>query len=186
MFVYNFDMIILTGASASGKTVTALGLAQKYGVKKAITTSTREKRINEIDGVDYFFLSKEDFLNKAKQNLFVETTLYNGNYYGCGLDQVGDNKVIVLDLNGLHSFQQLNNKRVVSFFLSADEDTRKERMLSRGDKLEKISERLKNDKNYFSLKNIGHTDFVIDTTNKTIDEVIDLVYKLYVEKLKEN
>ena len=81
-------MIILTGASASGKTETALGLARKYGLVKAITTTTREIRINEHDGVDYFFLTKEEFLSRAQKGFFVETTLYNDNYYGCGKDQV--------------------------------------------------------------------------------------------------
>lgn len=176
-------MIILTGASASGKTETALGLARKYGLVKAITTTTREIRINEHDGVDYFFLSKEEFLSRAQKGFFVETTLYNDNYYGCGKDQVSDNKVIVLDPNGLHNFLKLNDKRIVSFLLICDESIREERMNKRGDKKEKISQRLNNDKIDFNEKNIGHTDYVIDTSNKSIDEVIDLVFSLYKERL---
>ena len=75
-------MIVLTGASASGKTVTALDLQKRYGLVKAITTTTREKRVGETDGVEYFFVSKDEFQKRLKENKFVEYSLYNGNYYG--------------------------------------------------------------------------------------------------------
>ena len=178
-------MIVLTGASASGKTVTALDLQKRHGLVKAITTTTREKRIGETDGVEYFFISKDEFQRRLKENKFVEHSLYNGNFYGCGIDQVSDNKIVVLDPNGLHAFLKLNNKNIVSFLLLADEKTRKERMKSRGDKETNIKQRIENDVNDFSLEKIGKVDFVINTENYTIEEVSDLIYKLYTEKLKK-
>ena len=129
-------MIILCGASASGKTVTALELQRKYGLSKAITTTTRAKRVGETDGVEYFFISKEEFKKRLDEKRFVESSLYNDNYYGCGIDQVADDKVVVLDPNGLHSFKKLKNKNIVTFLLIADEETRREPMISRGDKEE--------------------------------------------------
>ena len=178
-------MIVLTGASASGKTVTALDLQKRHGLVKAITTTTREKRVGETDGVEYFFISKDEFQKRLKENKFVEHSLYNGNFYGCGIDQVSDNKIVVLDPNGLHAFLKLNNKNIVSFLLLADEKTRKERMKSRGDKEANIKQRIENDVNDFSLEKIGKVDFVINTENYTIEEVSDLIYKLYTEKLKK-
>lgn len=183
---YNSCMIILIGASASGKTATALELAKKYKLFKAVTTTTREKRINENDGIDYYFVSKEEFLNKKNNNLFVETTIYNNNYYGCGIDQIKDDKVIVLDPNGYHSFLKLKNKNIVSFLILCDENKRKERMISRGDKEEKIKERLLNDINDFDINKIGKTDFVIDTSFISIEEAADKIYKLYIEKINKN
>ena len=176
-------MIILTGASASGKTETALGLQRKYGLKKAVTSTTRAMRVGEVNGKDYFFYTKEEFLKLKEKNHFVETTLYNSNYYGCGIDQVSDDRVIVLDPNGLHSFNALNNKSVVSFLLTCPKEIREERMIKRGDDLEKIKERLKNDEVDFDRKTIGKVNFEIDTQNKSIDEVIDTVYKLYNDYL---
>ena len=176
-------MILLVGASASGKTVTALNLQNKYGLVKAITTTTREKRVGETNGVEYFFVTKKEFEKRLKDNKFVEHSLYNNNYYGCGIDQVSDNKIVVLDPNGLHSFLKLKNKNIVSFHLIADEKTREARMIERGDKKENIEQRLKNDVIDFSLDKIGKVDFVIDTQNKTIDEVSDIIYKLYKEKI---
>ena len=178
-------MIVLTGASASGKTVTALDLQKRHGLVKAITTTTREKRAGETDGVEYFFISKEEFQKRLAENRFVEHSLYNGNYYGCGVDQISDNKIVVLDPNGLHSFLKLKDKNIVSFLLIADESTRKSRMASRGDKEANIKQRIENDVNDFSLEKIGKVDFVINTENYTIEEVSDLIYKLYTEKLKK-
>lgn len=178
-------MIVLTGASASGKTVTALDLQKRHGLVKAITTTTREKRVGETDGVEYFFISKDEFEKRLKENKFVEHSLYNGNFYGCGVDQVSDNKIVVLDPNGLHSFLKLKNKNIVSFLLIADEKTRKSRMESRGDKEANIKQRIENDVEDFSLERIGKVDFVINTENYTIEEVSDLIYKLYIEKLNK-
>lgn len=176
-------MIILVGASASGKTVTALELQKKYGLKKAITTTTREMRVGERDGVEYFFISKEEFKKRLAENRFVESSLYNGNYYGCGIDQVADDKVVVLDPNGLHSFKKLANKNIVTFLLIANEKIRRERMVSRGDKKENIDQRITNDVVDFSLEKIGDVDFIIKTNNKSIEETADLIYQNYKKKI---
>ena len=178
-------MLILVGASASGKTVTALDLQKRYGLVKAITTTTREKRVGETNGVEYFFITKEEFRSKIEKGDFVEHSLYNENYYGCGIDQVGDNKIVVLYPNGLHSFMKLKDKNIVSFLLIADKKTRMERMESRGDKKENIQTRIKNDVNDFSLEKIGKVDFIINTQNKTIEETSEEIYKLYQSKLKK-
>lgn len=176
-------MIILCGASASGKTVTALELQRKYGLKKAITTTTRDKRAGETDGVEYFFIPKEEFQKRLSENKFVESSIYNGNYYGCGIDQVSDDKVVVLDPNGLHSFKKLKNKNIVTFLLIADEKTRRDRMISRGDKEENIQARLTNDVVDFSLDKIGQVDFVIKTSDKSIEEIADIIYDCYKKKI---
>ena len=177
-------MIILCGASASGKTVTALELQRKYGLTKAITTTTREKRIGETNGVEYFFITKEEFKKRIEQNKFVEFSIYNDNYYGCGIDQVADDKVVVLDPNGLHSFKKLKNKNIVTFLLVADEATRRERMTSRGDKVENIAQRIKNDVIDFAEEKIGQVDFVITTNNMSIEQTADKIYECYNKALQ--
>lgn len=177
-------MLILCGASASGKTVTALNLQKRYGLVKAITTTTRPKRDGEVDGVDYFFIDKEEFQKRLEQGRFVESSLYNGNYYGCGKDQVDDNKVIVLDPNGLHAFQALNDPHVITVLLVCDPSTRKDRMITRGDKEEKIVERLQNDKEDFSLDKVKGVHLTIETQNKNIDQVADEIYSFYLSKMR--
>lgn len=176
-------MIVITGPSASGKTVAAKLLEKNYGFKKAITTTSRTPRDGEVDGVDYFFISKEEFENRLQKGMFVEYTLYNNNYYGCGKDQVSDNKVIVTDLNGLHSFQALNVSSLVTFLLICNDDVRLARMIDRGDKHEKILERMQNDKYDFSMDKVGKIDFIIDTNLQEKEETAAIIYNLYKEKI---
>ncbi len=176
-------MIVLAGASASGKTEVAKLLAKKYGITKVITTTTREKRHGEEDGRDYFFITKERFEEKIHEGDFVEYTLYNGNLYGSTKDQIADNKCVVIDPAGLRSYIALNNPGIVTFFLEADEKTRKQRMIDRGDDLDKVESRIKHDRIAFKKKNIAKVDYIIDSSiNRTIEVVTDEIYRIYAQK----
>ena len=176
-------MVVLAGASASGKTEVAKMLAKKYGITKVITTTTREKRCGEVDGRDYFFVSKEKFEEKVVNGDFVEYTIYNGNMYGSTKDQIADNKCVVIDPAGLRSYIALNNPTIVTFFLEADEKTRRERMIFRGDDLDKIESRIKHDRVAFKKENVAKVDYVVDSSAKcSIEDVADKIYQLYTKK----
>ena len=176
-------MIVLAGASASGKTEVAKMLAKKYGITKVITTTTRPMRHGEVDGKDYFFVSKEKFEEKIHAGDFVEYTLYNGYMYGSTKDQIADNKCVVIDPAGLRSYIALNNPTIVTFFLEADEKTRKERMIFRGDDLDKVESRILHDRIAFKKKNITKVDYMIDSSiNRTIENVADEIYRIYSKK----
>ena len=179
-------MIVLSGASASGKTEAAKMLMSKYGIQKAITTTTRNMRKNEVNGRDYFFVSKEEFERMIKEGLFVEHTLYNGNYYGSTKAQIADNRSVVIDLEGLKSYTSLQDPRIVTFYLKTSEDVRFKRMLERGDKESDALKRIENDRLLFVDENIPKVDFRIDSENKNIEQVADEIYRLYCKKLKLN
>lgn len=178
-------MIVLVGASASGKTEVAKMLAKKYGIVKMITTTTRAIRCNEVDGRDYFFVSTDEFKKRIEDQRFVEHTVYNGNFYGSGKDQIGVNKCIVVDPQGLKAFICLRQEDIKTFLLIASEKTRYERMLSRGDLPEYAANRIEHDRIEFAEEKLSKTDFVIDTEKYDIEQVADLVYKQYVETLKK-
>ena len=101
-------MLILIGPSASGKTEVAKLLALKYGITKIVTYTTRPPRVHEVNGVDYNFVSIEEFARLTEENFFVETTYYNSNYYGTAKKDIQDDKCVILDPNGLKSFLKLN------------------------------------------------------------------------------
>ena len=176
-------MIVLAGASASGKTEVAKLLAKKYGITKIITTTTRSQRVGEIDGRDYFFVNEKRFNKMIDENRFVEYTRYNGFLYGSTKDQIADNKVVVIDPAGLKSYINLKNKYfIVTFFLEADEQTRKERMIFRGDDMDKINSRILHDRIAFKKENIATVDYIIDSSkNRSIENVTDEIYNLYIK-----
>lgn len=178
-------MILLVGASASGKTEISKVLGVKYGVSKVVTHTTRAPRNGELDGVDYYFVNEEEFAQLAKKGAFVETTLYNGCHYGCSKAEIADDKVVIVDPNGLKSFLALQDPSIVTFYLNATEKTRLERMQGRGDKPEDVLTRLKNDKTAFSDDKLNGIDYIIETDDKDILNLSKDIYSKYLIKLKE-
>ena len=178
-------MIVLAGASASGKTEAAKELAKKFGITKVITTTTRNMRTGEVNGRDYFFVSKERFLEMIKEDRFVEYTIYNDNYYGSTKDQIAENKCVVIDPAGLKAYIALNDPHIVTFFLDSLEETRFKRMLLRGDKEEDAKRRIAHDKKAFHPSNIADVDFHIDSETKSIEEVAQLVFDKYKETISK-
>lgn len=173
-------MIVLAGASASGKTEIAKLLASKYGITKIVTTTTRPKRKGEVNGIDYFFVTPEQFEKMIRENKFVEYTLFNGNMYGSTKDQIAQNKCVVIDPAGLRSYVALKDDSIVTFYLEADEATRKKRMELRGDDPEKIESRLKWDHEAFKKENIVKVDYVIkNSSDDVLEDVCDQIYEIY-------
>ena len=99
-------MLILIGPSASGKTEVAKLLAKKYNITKIVTYTTRTPRVNEVNGVDYNFVSVEEFAKLTEENFFVETTYYNSNYYGTAKKI----ETILSSFNAKNDFKPLGSK----------------------------------------------------------------------------
>ncbi len=176
-------MIILVGASASGKTEVAKYLSHNYGIKKVVTHTTRAIRKSEIPDVDYHFVDIDTFLKLKSENAFVETTFYNGNYYGTSKAEIGDEKCLIVDPNGVKAFQALHDDHIITFLLLASEKKRQERMEMRGDNPCDIQKRITADRVSFDPSKITDVDFIIDTNDLTLNEVADKVISLYRKQL---
>jgi guanylate kinase len=178
-------MIVLIGASASGKTEVAKTLIAKKGFSKIVTYTTREIRPSEINGVDYHFVTREKFLELKDDNFFLETTTYNNNFYGTPKNDLGLNKVIILEPNGFKALKEINDPTIISFYILDSEENRRRHMLERGDDPVKVEERITNDRKEFSYKNIGSTTFVIQGDNLTISQISNEVYEKYMGKISK-
>ena len=97
-------IIVFSAASGAGKS-TILNIIQKRmpELVYSISSTTRAPRGNEKDGVDYFFLSKEEFKAKIDEGGFAEWAEVHGNYYGTSVQflesQLNRNKTIILDID---------------------------------------------------------------------------------------
>lgn len=178
-------MLILVGHSASGKTEIANQLKRDYNMKKIITYTTRPKRINEVNGVDYHFVDEETFLKLKDENFFVETTNFNGFYYGSSKNDVKDDSVVILDPVGLEKFKNSNLDNIIAIFLNCDEDIRYKRMINRGDDENVAKQRLEHDRKKFAYENLKTIDEIINTSVFSINYLSDLVYRRYLELLKK-
>ena len=172
-------MLILVGPSASGKTEIANILINQYGMKRMITYTTRPIRPGEVNGISYHFIDKEEFLKKKANDEFVEYAVYNDNFYGTCKKDASNEKIVILEPNGVNAFYEKMADEVVIVFLKASKDVRKERMYLRGDKEEVIAKRLANDDDIFKEENLNHIDLVLVNERKTLDELALEVYNFY-------
>ncbi|MGK0256386.1 MAG: guanylate kinase, partial [Arcobacteraceae bacterium] len=79
----------------------------------SISTTTREPRIGEVDGVDYYFVSKEEFKEDIKKNNFLEWAEVHGNYYGTSAKVINEalkeSKLVIFDID-VQGFEQVIKK----------------------------------------------------------------------------
>lgn len=95
------QIITITGASGSGKTHLERALCNSFDFHRAVSFTTREKRVGEVDGVDYHFVSKE-FLASLGEGL-IEKVSFHGHDYGLLSSEFDHGKpvVAVVEPNGL-------------------------------------------------------------------------------------
>src|SRR6188474_3285375 len=135
-------LIIITAPSGAGKTSITKHLLKTFPGKLAfsISAATRQKRNYETDGVDYHFLSVDEFKERIQNNSFVEWEMvYEGKYYGTLKSEIHriwkEEKVPLLDIDvqGAVHVQQQHTDRSLSIFIEPPSvDELKKRLSSRG------------------------------------------------------
>jgi len=173
-------MLILIGPSASGKTEVAKILISEYGMQRLVTYTTRKMRTGEVNGRDYHFVSVEEFLAMLEKGEFVETTYYNGNYYGSRKKDVCKDKLVILDPNGLLCYAEQMKDKITSIYLEALKEVRKERMVGRGDEPELIKIRLEKDDEIFRSENLP-LDFIVRSDDCDLPTLAKRIHSLYVQ-----
>lgn len=176
-------MLVLIGASASGKTEIAKILIKNYNFEKLVTYTTREIREDEVDGVDYHFITEEEFLKKKAKRQFLETAVYHNTYYGSPISGAGRNKVIIVEPKGANSIHRKKIPETILIYLETDKLIRRVRMLNRGDKLEDVESRFKEDKKHFRKSRFKHLDYIVETSKLTLEELAKKINDLYFSHL---
>jgi guanylate kinase len=172
-------MIVLVGASASGKTELAKILFQLYGYTKCITTTTREPRQNEVDGIDYHFLSMNQFLKLKDDNSFLEVTEYNNHLYGIQRKDVKINGVVIVDPQGANAIEEKIGKDAFIVYVHTSEPLRKKRMIERKDAKHLIEERLKNDANIFKEEAFYTINLILENEQNDLYDLANHVHHAY-------
>jgi guanylate kinase len=178
-------MLVLIGASASGKTEIAKLLIKHYGFKKMITYTTRDKRHNEVNGVDYHFIDEATFLKKAANHDFLETTIYNNTYYGTAFKDALPYRVVIVDIPGANALYHALKDKVVIMYIETLESLRKDRMLKRGDQLKDIEKRIALDQRAFNPSLVDHIDYIIQNSRHSITAVTKDIAQKYKHMITE-
>jgi len=173
-------MIILVGASASGKTELAKILYKKYGYNKCVTTTTRAPRKNEKNHLDYHFLTEKEFLALKKEHKFLEVSIYDHHYYGLQKNDVCEKGVVVVDPNGANSIVKNSEKNIFVVLVHSKRETRMNRMINRGDSLEKSQRRIKNDEKIFNVKHFAKIDLLLENEDKDLNILASTIHEAYM------
>lgn len=175
----NSKIIIFIGKSGSGKSYLMNKiLKDNPSYRKVVTSTSRPCREHESDGVDYNFLTREEFEFKIETNNFAEWTCFNNWYYGTPFDAFKENEVNVVVLNPAGArtiLKNLENKfDICIFYLDCDDKTRLMRQLNREEEpnCSEIARRFLADEADF--KNIDDLIYRIDSY--IIKNTQDLVY----------
>ncbi|GAB6073115.1 guanylate kinase [Venenivibrio stagnispumantis] len=169
-------LYILSSPAGGGKTTIANILLSKIeNLKRVITYTTREKRPNEIDGVDYYFVGKDKFEKLIKENAFLEYAIVHGNYYGTPKKETlellrkGYDLLLVIDVQGYLQIKQNFKEAVGIFILPPSINELINRMKKRGETEEEINKRLKTaEKEIPQWKNY---DYII--INENLDDAVE-------------
>ena len=131
-------LIVVSGPSGAGKdTICNKLIKENSNIWMSVSMTTRKPRPLEKEGVDYFFVSSEEFENKINDNTFLEYASYNDNYYGTPKDKVeeklneGKDVILVIDINGAINIKKIIPSALFIFIMPPDMETLKNRLIGR-------------------------------------------------------
>ncbi|MBR1735077.1 MAG: guanylate kinase [Alphaproteobacteria bacterium] len=119
-------LFIISGPSAVGKTTVASEFLKEENnlLSRIVTCTSRTIRNGEVNGVDYYFLTREEFIQHKKNGDFVEMSEVYGNYYGVLLSTIHENieqgkdSLLVINWEGYLKIKKIFKSRVIGIFLT--------------------------------------------------------------------
>lgn len=178
-------LFIISAPSGAGKTTIAKAVLQKFkDMCYSISYTTRKPRAEERDGVDYHFLSKQDFKNGIKKARWAEWAEVYGNYYGTSAEFIekklssGCDILLDIDVQGTLQILKHHPDSVTVFILPPSINALRKRLEMRGtDSQAVIEKRLINAKKEMAQKKMYRHVIVNDELSAAIDEICAIFNK---------
>ena len=179
-------LIILSGPSGVGKGTIRKYIFEHYNLKLnySISMTTRSPRNQEVDGEDYYFVSKETFEENIKKGNFLEWEEFVGNKYGTPKDKVeeirnrGEHVFLEIEVNGASKvMSQVKDDGLITFFLvPPNVETLENRIRSRKTESDDlIKERLEKGKKEMNMaKNYDHV-IINDDLVRASQEIVNII-----------
>ncbi|GBD37897.1 Guanylate kinase [bacterium HR37] len=183
-------LFVVSGPSGSGKTTLTRRIIEMLdNVRFSVSFTTREPRPGEVDGVDYRFVSREEFEEMIRENMFAEWAVVHGHFYGtpiyeierarsCGVDLILD-----IDIQGAKTIKERYGSGVYIFVTPSSFEALRERLLKRkGEGMAEIEKRLENARR--EMEEICSYDYII--INDRLDEAVEnLVSVIRAERCRK-
>lgn len=131
-------LYVISGSSGVGKgTLLKLFLEQNKNVKLSVSCTTRKPRPQEVDGVNYFFVSEEEFNKSVENNEFLEWAVFSGNHYGTKKSFVektlnnGNDLILEIDTQGAMQIKEKYEDAILIFILPPSREVLENRLRNR-------------------------------------------------------
>jgi len=179
-------LVILSGVSGAGKDTIKKELIKRMdNVISLPSYTSRKPRNGEEEGVQYHFISKEEFKEKIKNNELYEYDIHHENYYGTSRklmnEKINSGKIIVKDIevNGTENLIKTlkYETKLVTIFLKVNKEELKHRLLNRGDNLSETEMELRLSRLQYEESKIHLYDYVIknDDLEKTVQVIRTII-----------
>ncbi len=189
------SLIVISGPSGSGKDSICERLKEyKDDFWLSISCTTRKPREGEEHGINYFFISKDEFKEKIKNDAFLEYANYNGHYYGTPKDKINDylnngiDVILVIEVQGALKIKHKIPEAIFIFLMPPTMKDLVLRLKKRGTETkDKIIERFK--KAYKEINEISKYNYVVvndelDKATKKVNAIIE-AQKCSVDRIEE-
>lgn len=187
-------MIVVSGPAGSGKGTVNAHLLKTGNYAFSVSATTRAPRPGEIDGVNYYYVSKEDFEKRISEGGMLEYTEYCGNYYGTPKEEAlrviegGKNLILEIEVEGAMNIKRAYPEAVLIMLLPPSYKKQEERLRSRGTETEeKILARLKRARE--EIEFLPKYDYVVyneDNCDKEAAAEIESIVRAEKSAVKRN
>ncbi len=175
-------LFVISGASGVGKsTVLSQVMEKRKDLTFSVSATTRPPRPNEIEGVHYYFITKEQFEAMIAQDAFLEYDNHNANYYGTPTDQLEEKLEtghVLLDIEpvGAKNVRQKRSDATLIFIMPPSMEELERRLRGRGDTSEEqIGIRL--ERSRWEMEQSAWYDHVVvnDNVEHCAEEILDII-----------
>lgn len=177
------QLIVISGPSGAGKdTVVSKVLEKNKNIWLSVSATSRKPRGKEQDGVEYYFISEEEFIKRTKEDYFLEYAKYADNYYGTPKATIvkklkkGIDVILVIEIEGASKIKELVPEALFIFILPPTEKELLKRLIGRNtedkDKIIKRFERAYKEINEVTKYNYVVVNDKISEAVKKVDSII--------------
>lgn len=159
-------MLIISGPAGSGKGTVNAHLLKTGDFVYSVSATTRAPRPGEQNGVNYYFITRDEFLTRISSDDMLEYTEYCGNFYGTPKKEAisvlegGKNLILEIEIDGAHQIKEKYPEAILIMLLPPSFSTQEQRLRGRGTETEeKILERLERTK--AELSDVDSYDYVV-------------------------
>ncbi len=172
-------LLILTGKTASGKDTLVAKILEKYpDFRKVITSTSRSPREDEKNGVDYSFVSADEFKQKIAQGDFLEYVEYGGNFYGTEKSQLNpkENLIWKIDPSMAGKAKAVFRDSTI-IYINSDNETVLKRLRERGLSEEEVVKRMQDDQRFWQFYHDKY-DYIVENVPGNLQVAVDKICEI--------